>query len=159
MQIQKLCRNMKTIFDKTTRDELTIRINTLNENSTAQWGRMNVYQMLRHGSLWDEMILRNKKYKRVFIGLFLGKLFLKKEMRDESPMRQNNPTISELKIKETDGDIESQKRKWTSLINEYSAYSFPDYSFVHPFFGKMTKEQIGYHAYKHTDHHLRQFNC
>jgi len=44
------------------------------------------------------------------------------------------------------------------LINEYSAYSFPDYSFVHPFFGKMTKEQIGYHAYKHIDHHLRQFN-
>jgi hypothetical protein len=105
------------------------------------------------------MILRNKKYKRVFIGLFLGKFFLKKEMRDDSPMRQNNPTIPELKIKETNGDIESEKRKWISLINEYSVYSFPDYSFVHPFFGKMTKEQIGYHAYKHTDHHLRQFNC
>ena len=23
---------------------------------------------------------------------------------------------------------------------------------------QMTKEQIGYFAYKHTDHHLRQFN-
>ena len=150
---------MHTVFEESTREKLISRINALNENSTAQWGKMNVYQMLRHCTLWDEMILRNKKYKRVFIGLFLGKFFLKKEMRDDSPMRQNNPTIPELKIKETNGDIESEKRKWISLINEYSVYSFPDYSFVHPFFGKMTKEQIGYHAYKHTDHHLRQFNC
>jgi len=29
---------------------------------------------------------------------------------------------------------------------------------MHPFFGKMTKEQVGYLAYKHTDHHLWQFN-
>ncbi len=150
---------MNTIFEKSTRDKLISRINALNENSTAQWGKMNVYQMLRHCTLWDEMILRNKKYKRAFIGLVLGKIFLKKEMRDDSPMRQNNPTIPELTIKETNGNIESEKRKWISLIGEYSAYSFPDYSFVHPFFGKMTKEQIGYHAYKHTDHHLRQFNC
>ncbi len=150
---------MNTVFEKSTREKLISRINALNENSSAQWGKMNVYQMLRHCILWEEMILHNKKYKRVFIGLFLGKFFLKKEMRDDSPMRQNNPTIPELKIKETSGDVESEKRKWISLINEYSAYSFPDFSFLHPFFGKMTKEQIGYHAYKHTDHHLRQFNC
>ncbi|MEJ7683613.1 MAG: DUF1569 domain-containing protein [Segetibacter sp.] len=74
-------------------------------------------------------------------------------------MRRNNPTIPELKIKETNGDFELGKGKWLSLINEYSHYSFLDNSFVHPFFGKMTKEQIGYLAYKHTDHHLRQFNC
>lgn len=30
---------MKTVFDKTTRDELINRINTLNENSIAQWGQ------------------------------------------------------------------------------------------------------------------------
>ncbi len=149
---------MNTIFEKSIREKLISRINALNVNRPAQWGKMNVYQMLRHCTLWDEMILRNKKYKRAFIGLVLGKIFLKKEMRDDSPMRQNNPTIPELTIKETNGNIESEKRKWISLISEYSAYSFPDYSFVHPFFGKMTKEQIGYHAYKHTDHHLRQFN-
>lgn len=31
--------------------------------------------------------------------------------------------------------------------------------FMHPFFGKITREQIGYLAYKHDDHHLRQFNA
>ncbi len=150
---------MKTIFDKSTRDELINRINALNENSTAKWGKMNVYQMLKHCTLWQEMILRNKKYKRAFIGLCLGKMFLKNEVKDDRPMRQNNPTIPQLKISETNGDIKSEKTKLVSLMNEYSHYSFPDFSFVHPFFGKMTKEQIGYHAYKHMDHHLRQFNC
>ena len=150
---------MKTIFDKSTRGELINRINALNENSTAKWGKMNVYQMLKHCTLWQEMILQNKKYKRAFIGLFLGKMLLKNEVKDDRPMKQNNPTIPELKISETNGDIESEKIKLISLMNEYSQYSFPDFSFVHPFFGKMTKEQIGYHAYKHIDHHLRQFNC
>jgi hypothetical protein len=150
---------MKTIFDKSIRDELVNRINALNKNSTPQWGKMNICQMLKHCILWEEMILHNKKYKRAFIGLLLGKMLLKNELKDDSPMRRNNPTIPGLKIKELDGDVESGKRKWISLINDYSNYLFPDNSFVHPFFGKMTKEKIGYHAYKHTDHHLRQFNC
>lgn len=150
---------MKTMFEKSIRDELINRIKALNKNSTAQWGKMNVYQMLRHCILWQEMILQNKKYKRAFIGLFLGKMFLKNEVKDNRSMRQNNPTITELKIRETNGDIGSEKTKLFSLINGYSQYSFPDFSFVHPFFGKMTKGQIGYHAYKHMDHHLRQFNC
>lgn len=70
---------MNTVFEKSTREKLISRINALNENSKAQWGKMNVYQMLRHCTLWDEMILRNKKYKRAFIGLLLGKFFLKKK--------------------------------------------------------------------------------
>jgi hypothetical protein len=149
---------MKTVFDKSTRQVLINRINTLSEKSTAQWGKMNVSQMIKHCTLWEEMVLRNKKYKRVFIGLLLGKMLLKNELKDDRPMRQNNPTIPALIISEKDGDVELLKKKWLSLMEEYSSYAFPDNSFVHPFFGKMTKEQIGYHAYKHTDHHLRQFN-
>jgi hypothetical protein len=150
---------MRTVFDQSTRDELVTRINALTHESKAQWGRMNVHQMLKHCTLWDEMILNNKKYRRQFIGLLLGKMFLKNELKDETPMRRNNPTIPELIIKETTGDLESQKNKWMSLIQNYETYSFPDHSFEHPFFGKMTKQQVGWHAYKHTDHHLRQFGC
>jgi len=54
---------MKTIFDKQTRDELIDRINKLNENSTAQWGKMNVYQMLKHCTLYEEMLLGKKEFK------------------------------------------------------------------------------------------------
>jgi len=146
---------MKTIFDKTTRDELISRINTLNENNTAKWGKMNIYQMVKHCRLWEEMILGDKSYKQSFPGYLFGKMALKSVLNDEKPLRRNTPTLFELRIKDN-GDVSSEKTKWTCLIEEYA--HFKKSYFVHPFFGKITKEQIGYLAYKHSDHHLRQFN-
>ena len=49
---------MTTVFDKSTREELIRRINTVDETNTARWGRMNVYQMLRHCTLWEAWIQR-----------------------------------------------------------------------------------------------------
>jgi hypothetical protein len=146
---------MKTIFDKATRDELIRRINTVSENSTAQWGKMNIYQMLRHCTLFEEMALGKTKYKRVFVGLLFGKIALKKVLKDDAPLTRNTPTLAEWKIK-GDGDVSAEKAKWISLLGEYDHFTDP--GLVHPFFGKITKEQIGYLAYKHADHHLRQFN-
>lgn len=147
---------MKTIFDRSTREELIQRINKLNENSVGLWGKMNIFQMLKHCTLWQEMILGKKKYKQNFIGRLFGKLMLKNAVKDDTPMKRGTPTIPEFKNLEENGDVEAQKQEWISLIAEHAAFQNPD--FVHPFFGKMTKEQIGYHAYKHIDHHLRQFN-
>jgi hypothetical protein len=146
---------MKTIFDPATRNELIARISSLNENSTAQWGKMNVYQMVKHCAAFEEMALGKKKYKRKFIGYLFGKMALRNVMKDEKPLARNTPTLPELIIKEN-GNISDQKANWIALIEEYAHFS--NHNFVHPFFGKMTKEQIGYMAYKHTDHHLRQFN-
>ena len=146
---------MKTVFDKTTRDELINRINTLNENSTAQWGKMTVYQMMKHCTLWEEMMLGKKIYKRAFLGLLFGKIALKGLIKDEKPMTRNTPTIPELKIKGK-GDVVAERAKWVALVEEHAHIS--NTGFDHPFFGKLTKEQIGYLVYKHTDHHLRQFN-
>jgi hypothetical protein len=148
---------MKSIFDKTTRDELIGRINNLNENSTAEWGKMNVSQMIKHCILCEEMYLGRKKYNRAFIGRLFGRMALKNLLKDEKPLQRNAPTSANFKIKETDGNISSEKRKWITLLEQYEHYSNED--FVHWFFGRMTKDQVGYFAYKHSDHHLRQFNA
>jgi hypothetical protein len=148
---------MKTVFDKATRDELASRINALGENKTAQWGKMNVYQMLKHCTLWDEWIQSNKTNKQAFVGMLFGRMALNSVLKDDSPLRRNTPTLRELIVKEPNGDIAAEKKKWTGLIEQYANYSTP--SFVHSFFGKMTREQVGYMVYKHADHHLRQFGC
>lgn len=147
---------MKTIFDEATRNHLISRINTLNKDSTAAWGKMNVYQMLKHCVMADELYLGKRTYKRMFLGRLLGKIILKKILKDETPMRQNAPTHKDFKIVETSGDISAEKKKWIALIEEYAKFSDP--YFTHWFFGKMTREQVGQFAYKHIDHHLRQFN-
>jgi len=150
---------MRTVFDDITRNDLTQRIDALHEKSKVQWGKMNVQQMIQHCILSNEMILENKKYKRAFIGVLLGKMILKKEMQEGSIMRRNSPTIPELVVKESNADITLLKNKWKASLASYTQYASADLIFVHAFFGKMTKEQVGYLVYKHTDHHLRQFDC
>jgi Protein of unknown function (DUF1569) len=148
--------NMKSTFEKPTRDELINRINTLTENSKPQWGKMNISQMLKHCSLWEEMISGQKKCKRSFIGRLFGKMALKGILKDDRPMMRNAPSSPELIVRENNGNIAAERTRWIALIEANAHLSNPD--FVHPFFGKLTKEQIGQVAYKHIDHHLRQFN-
>lgn len=148
---------MKTVFDKSTRDELIARIILLENNCKSVWGKMNAYQMLLHCIKWEEMALGKKKYKQTFLGKLFGKMALQDFIKDETPFKRNVPTVPEFKIKEEDGNFELKKRNWIDLIKGYE--HFDNQGFVHPFFGKMTKEQIGLLAYKHTDHHLRQFNA
>ena len=147
---------MKTIFDQTTREELINRVNFLTENSTRQWGKMNVYQMIKHCILCEEMYLGKTPYKRTFLGFLLGRIALNQLMKDDKPKKRNSPTKQEFIITEETGDFLEDKTKWISLINEYEDYS--NQNFVHWFFGKMTSEQLGISVYKHIDHHLRQFN-
>ncbi|MDB5129837.1 DUF1569 domain-containing protein [Mucilaginibacter sp.] len=146
---------MKTIFDKTTRDELISRINSLNGNNSAEWGKMTAYQMIKHCTVYEDMMLGKKPFKRVFLGYIFGKWALKTLIRDESPLKRNMPSDPGLIIKESQGDIAAEKKNWIVLIEQYGF--LPDYEITHPFFGKIAKEQIGYLVYKHTDHHLRQF--
>ena len=143
---------MKTLFDQSTRAELINRINSLNEDSTALWGVMNVYQMLRHCTLWDEWVLGTNKpeYKQSFLGLIFGKMALKGIVRDDKPMKRNMPA-GNLKVTERTGDVEVQKQKWIERIQEHEHFS--NHIFIHDFFGKMTQYEIGILAYKHADHH------
>jgi hypothetical protein len=150
---------MKTVFEKATRDELIGRIQSLRESDPAQWGKMNVYQMVKHCSRWDEWVLgkSNLVYKQEFLGFLFGKMVLRNLMKDDRPLGKNSPSGSAFIIKEKEGNFELEKKIWMQRIAEYEHFSNPD--FIHDFFGKMTTEEIGKFAYKHADHHLRQFNA
>jgi hypothetical protein len=147
---------METIFNKNTRDRLISRVHNLSGTAKAAWGKMDSFQMLRHCVMSEEMFLGKKKYDRLFIGKLFGKMALKAILKNDQPLKKNQPTHPDLKIKGW-GNIEAEKQKWIALLKEYEDYAVHD--FVHPFFGKMSREQIGYYVYKHTDHHLRQFSC
>ncbi|WP_308993443.1 DUF1569 domain-containing protein [Mariniflexile litorale] len=100
-------------------------------------------------------MVQGKVYvKRDFLNKFPGELFLDDVLN--KPMMKNANASPELIVKEETGDVQAQKKSWIEGIKIYS--TFECNGFIHPFFGKMTKEQIGCLAYKHTDHHLKQFN-
>jgi hypothetical protein len=149
---------MKSIFNKDTRDEVIIRINSLNEASKAQWGKMTVAQMVRHCRLCEEYYYGNIHIKRSFLGRLLGRVAINAILKDDvNSFRKNASTPSELKVNELTLDLETEKAGWKSLIEKYE--TFKSEGFKHWFFGEITKGQLGQFIYKHGDHHLRQFGA
>lgn len=149
---------MKTIFDSATREELIKRIGLLNKDITPAWGKMNAYQMTKHNTIWNDWVLGKKQYayKQAFLDKLFGKMALKSNTKDDTPMGKNLPAGKAFTVQEKDGDFQSEVATWIEQIKAYE--SFSNERFIHDFFGKMTNEQIGIFAYKHNDHHLRQFN-
>ncbi|MEL6675383.1 MAG: DUF1569 domain-containing protein [Bacteroidota bacterium] len=150
---------MNTIFTPSTISEFKNRIHHLNPEAEANWGKMSLYQMLKHCTENDRMLLREKAYRRLFIGRLFGRMALKSTIKDEQPMKPNGATHPDLIFKGA-GDVSEQKAQWLDLLDKYAQQTEADYQdFVHPFFGKMTKSEVGRFAYKHIDHHLRQFGA
>lgn len=150
---------MKTVFDEATRDELLERIGSITESNKSKWGKMNVYQMTKHNTIWNEWVLRkeNMVYRQEWLGKIFGKLALKSNTKDDKPIGKNMPAGKAFVVTELAGDLEAEKAIWIAQIKAFEHFSNED--FIHDFFGKMSVEQIGVFAYKHNDHHLRQFNA
>lgn len=148
---------MKTIFDQETRNELIGRINSLNDNSKPVWGKMNIYQMTKHCTIWNDWVLGNNSpvYKQDLLGKVFGKLALNSNTKNDKPIGKNMPAGKAFIVVEKAGDLMLQKTIWVKQIADYE--QFANEHFIHDFFGKMTTEQIGIFAFKHNDHHLRQF--
>ena len=150
---------MKTLFDKSTRDELVQRINSIDENNKPVWGKMNVSQVSKHCTIWNEWVLGKKDfvYKQELLGKIFGKMALKSNTKNDKPIGKNMPAGKAFTVKENVSDLSAQKSIWIEQIKSYGNYS--NDNFIHDFFGRMTNEQIGIFAFKHNDHHLRQFNA
>lgn len=151
---------MKTVFDPGVRAGLQHRIQQLGPAHKAQWGKMDVSQMVRHCSLWHEWVLGKGRYtghvyRQGFLGKLFGKWALSSNTRDEKPIGRNMPA-GKFAIKDNVSiDLQAAKEQWIRYIDDYEY--FANDRFVHDFFGKMSREQIGVFVYKHFDHHLRQF--
>ncbi|WP_369996487.1 DUF1569 domain-containing protein [Winogradskyella sp.] len=145
---------MKSIFEDSTYNEIKSRIQNLNEDSHAQWGKMNVGQMVWHCQGPLNIILEKNDY-----GMkpsWLAKLFFKKSLYNDKPWRKGLPTAKFLKTQDHK-DFNEEKTKLEALIDETYAQKDKSEWKPHPAFGYFTAQQWGQMQYKHLDHHLRQF--
>ena len=134
------------------------RVNALTPDSKALWGKMTVTQMVRHCCSCEEYYFGNVHIKRSFLGRLIGPFAIRGLLKNDSTvLTKNAPTAMAFKATESGQDLGAEKEKWKSLLEKYASY--PHEYFVHWFFGKMSKDQLGQFVYKHCDHHLRQFNC
>lgn len=148
---------MKSLFNTEAHQEILNRINNLDENSQAVWGKMNVGQMLKHCQIPIEIALgkRNMETKVGFFKKLIFKAF-KPMMYNDKLWKHNIKTPKEFIITEP-LIFEVEKSKSVNLINEFESKKDDTNWPEHPIFGNFTVEQRGQMQYKHWDHHLRQF--
>ncbi|WP_431136997.1 DUF1569 domain-containing protein [Psychroserpens mesophilus] len=147
---------MKSIFTTEAHHDIMSRIEKLDEQSEAKWGKMNVSQMLAHCNfplqiaLQDISLEKPNVFKRLLFSMFKSSLY------NDKPWKQNLPTVQKFMVN-NDKDFKTEKPKLVEIIhrfhNEKTRAEWP----AHPMFGKFTQEQWGKMQYKHLDHHLKQF--
>ena len=148
---------MNSIFTQEGYQEILDRVNNLNENTQAQWGKMNVAQMLKHCQTPIETAV-GKHNMTMKVGFFKKLLFkaFKPMMYNDKPWKPNMQTPKEFRITDKH-DFKAEKENLVNLINEFAAKKEETNWPTHPVFGNFTPEQRGKMQYKHLDHHFRQF--
>jgi len=150
---------MKNLFEAVTVNEIQERMAHLRPDSEPQWGKMNVSQMLAHCSAWMEMVVGLNSPPRSLIGRIFGRVAKSQVLGSEEPIRRNMPSEKSLIVSDEREFASERERllKWTDTF----AAGGPSGCTTHPhcFFGPMTPMEWATLAYKHLDHHLRQFGA
>jgi Protein of unknown function (DUF1569) len=147
---------MKNLLAEETYIELTTRLQKLQPDSKALWGKMKVAQMLAHVSEAYEVPLSENAIPRMFIGRLIGWAF-KPMMYNDKPWKQNLPTAPSFIITE-EKDFNKELLNQLNKVELFHT-STPENigRHPHPMFGTFTTEQWGKAMYKHLNHHLEQF--
>ncbi len=150
---------MKSLFETETQQLILKRIENLNEQTQANWGKMDVAQMLTHCQKPLEVANGTLQLntKIGFAKKLMFKLF-KSTMYNDKPWQKNLGTVREFRITDPQ-EFKTQKDKLIQVINEFSQLKEKTNWPTHPLFGDFTTEQWGKMQYKHLDHHLTQFGA
>ncbi len=146
-----------SIYLRATTNDLIDRIQKLQPDSQALWGKMNVGQMLSHCCVPYQQILGEDTTKPgPFIRLFM-KVFFKKSMTNEVPYAKNLPTGPNF-IRRSTHDIEEEKARLIDYIQQIEKIGPEKLATIpSPLFGKLSAIEWNNLLYKHIDHHLKQF--
>jgi hypothetical protein len=147
---------MHSLWNEVDRRNVLARFEKLAPNMKPLWGRMSGPQTVAHLADWFRMAIgairvESKKTPLRFTPIKLLVIYV-------LPFPKNVPTAPELQKSEPGvwtedtRDLKDLVRRAVQKHADKNA-KWPD----HPVFAKLTGDQWGILAYRHTDHHLRQF--
>ncbi|RWY50367.1 DUF1569 domain-containing protein [Mucilaginibacter gilvus] len=149
---------LPSIFTREVSEGFIDRINKLTPQTAAQWGKMNVSQMLAHCNVSYEMVYEPGKHPapNAFMKLIL-KLLVKNKVVTEVPYKRNGPTAPAFIIK-SDKDFEVEKARLISYIRKTQELGESEFNgrMSHSF-GALSADEWNNMFYKHLNHHLTQF--
>jgi hypothetical protein len=144
---------MKSVWQKSSREDLERRLDRLTPDTRPLWGKFTAPQMVAHLIEGVRMALgevkpapRDTPFKRFPLKQII--IYL-------APFPKGAPTAPELLVgvpQEWNGQVQRLKDLMARFAGG-SHKTLPE----HPAFGKLSRTAWGVLAYKHMDHHLRQF--
>ena len=148
---------LPNIFSKTETEKVIDRINQLSPETQAQWGKMNVAQMLAHCNVTYEMVYDNIHPKpNAFVKLLL-KMMVKNTVVNEVPYKRNNQTAAQFIIKD-EKDFTSEKKRLVDYITKTQELGETHFDGKESHsFGSLKTAEWNNMFYKHLNHHLTQF--
>jgi len=132
------------------------RVLRLRVSQPAYWGEMNATEMLLHCNLCNSQILTESKsgQKTKVKQLLLRLLVIYMGSNFKKNIRADKRNDTKGRIKSSDFDVE--KKRFIQLVKQFPNVNKP-LTLTHPAFGNISTREWGVAAYKHMDHHLRQF--
>jgi hypothetical protein len=145
----------KSLFDHDNFKIFLSRFEKLTPQSRAQWGKMNVAQMLGHlEKAIDSGLEHDIKPPFDFKKLLLANPLGKGIMFNLPEWPKHMPAPPEYVI----SDNVAFEENLNTCVSKLHKFKDSDGPFgEHPLFGKMNKNEWGQLLYKHADHHLKQF--
>lgn len=144
----------KTLWDASSRRELIDRLSRLSPEAKAQWGKMNVSQMLAHLASAMRMAKGELYGKPRHVPIRYAPL--KQLLIFWLPFPKGVPTAPELmgnEITDWDSGIADLRSEIEYFATRDRNMEWPE----HPAWGKMTPRAWGVLGYRHIDHHFKQF--
>ena len=148
---------MKNLFEEKAVNEILTRIAKLSPESQAQWGKMNLGQMMAHLNVSYDYVYSDKYSRPKGLKKWALKTFVKPMVVGEKTYKKNLRTAPDFVITDIK-EFEAEKKKLLEHIKktqELGAQYF-DGKDSHSF-GPLSEKEWNAMFYKHLDHHLKQF--
>ena len=146
---------MGSILNEADRAAISNRFRSLSESSTRRWGSMDVTEMLQHLRRSALMCVGELSVPSVNKRAF-HKFPLKQLLLYVLPFPKGAPTAPELKPVDATS-FEEERAALLELLERIGAGPSDGMGPDHPLFGPLNWREWGVLAYKHSDHHLKQF--
>jgi hypothetical protein len=146
----------KTVWNPADLAALLTRIDTLQPNQPAKFGKMTVSQMVRHCTvpLYGTMGEMKVTQKNTFIKIWpMPKLIIY-----VLPWPQGAPTAPEFIITD-EGDLTERKAALRAALEKFVAKGESQTFQPHAAFGVLSAKDWGALVHRHMDHHLKQFGA
>lgn len=146
----------KNLLDKRAAENMVSRAGNLQVNALPLWGKMNATEMLLHCNSCNREIFEKERgarkttFKQYLLRILA--LYIAPDFKKGISSEPHHITSG----KSSESNFEDLKQEFIRLIK-----LFPEntkaLTLTHPAFGNISTNQWGIAAYKHMDHHLRQF--